>query len=182
MTDNLHGVTQELLKDIERKDRRFRFTQTLFFVLLIGLVGTVLIVLYQNQNNTLEKLNHNAEQRSKQIRSLQEHIDCVVALLQHTNRQQLYISDIENCDIKQQKSAQTETANPQPVASNPQNESGLTQEQMGSVGLPPTNSSPSQTPNPPTTSAPPDPSFGQRVKSTVHSIGGTVRGVLNKIF
>jgi cell division protein FtsB len=107
----MNEVSHALLRDIEVKDRRFRFVQTLFFFLVAAMLGVLLLASYKQQANTqrviegqtktLNTLTHVAKQRTDQINDLQKHIDCVVALFQQPNRASLRISDLENCSLEQ---------------------------------------------------------------------------------
>jgi len=46
-----------------------------------------------------KQLQTNSAQRTQQIQSLTDHIDCIVTLFGRTDRQSLKISDIQNCKI-----------------------------------------------------------------------------------
>jgi len=70
----------------------------------------------ERQNNAIKQTNkllsqstHNAAERTKQIRDLQDHIDCIVLLFQKPSRASLVISDVENCKIKQVTTSTSET-------------------------------------------------------------------------
>lgn len=108
---DLPATTQALIQDIERKDRRFRVAQAVFFVLIAGLLTVLLVGNYRQgdqnqkviagQTKTLKTLTASAKQRTEQIGDLQKHIDCIVALFQEPNRASLIITDIENCSLQQ---------------------------------------------------------------------------------
>jgi len=105
------NLTHDLLSDIEIKDRRFRFTQTLFFFLVALMLVVLLVASYQQQvgvkkvttgqTKTLAALTTEGKSQTDKINDLQKHIDCVVALFQQPDRSSLVISDIENCSLKQ---------------------------------------------------------------------------------
>lgn len=50
-------------------------------------------------SNITKQLQSNSAQRTQQIQTLTDHIDCIVTLFGQPNRQELKISDIQNCKI-----------------------------------------------------------------------------------
>lgn len=71
----------DLVKTLEHKDKLYNAVNvTLRILTLIGVV--ILLIL-----------------SGVQTERLQNHIDCIVSLFTHPNRQQLIVSDIEHCKI-----------------------------------------------------------------------------------
>ena len=111
MLEHETNLTHDLLHDIEIKDRRFRYTQTLFFFLVSAMLAILLIASYRQQadsknvisgqSKTLSALSSNSTKQTQQINDLQKHIDCIVALFQQPSRANLVITDIENCSLAQ---------------------------------------------------------------------------------
>lgn len=91
----------------------------LWLVLLIAAAGLIFTVVGLNnsrneaiatgkrQGELLQQIKKSADSRQKQLNDLQNHIDCIVALFQRPNHDQLVISDIENCDINSLRTSQT---------------------------------------------------------------------------
>jgi type II secretory pathway pseudopilin PulG len=110
----------ELLREIERKDAMFRLFQTVFGVVLFGLMALLLLQSYslQSQNNQLlrnqqgmvqenvaitkaikdSQASSEADNKAK-LTNLQNHIDCIVSLFQKPNRASLTITDITTCQL-----------------------------------------------------------------------------------
>lgn len=84
----LDAETQALLHSLREKDRRFRITATIFFLILFG-VG-VLGIYYQNELASQNK----------------GHIDCIVRLFTTPVKpgQGRYINDLKSCHIQVVKS------------------------------------------------------------------------------
>lgn len=148
----MNEVSHHLLEEIDRKDRRFRFFQSLFFFLVAIMLGFLLYAsLQQSQSNqqvienqaaNLKALNEAAQKRSVQINDLQKHIDCVVALFQQPNRATLRISDLENCSLEQLQQSSSASGG----------STGSTK--SGSVNVPPSSNSQTQQGSAPVLSAP----------------------------
>jgi hypothetical protein len=135
--------TQDIIKDIEVKDRRFRIALTLLSLLLFLGVLLLLVLSYQqsvnnqkliatanqtltNQSKVLSQLQAVSRARTDQITELQQHIDCIVALFGAPNRSSLVISDIEQCKLSNSNSTSTiassslsSPSSSQPSASHP---------------------------------------------------------------
>lgn len=144
--------THELLRRIETKDSKFRIAQAVFFVLVIGALITILTLVYniQNANHDLLKtqsksldsqeqiinqLNDNGKANTKQLDSLQQHIDCITALFQQPNRAQLTLTDITTCQFTSNGGTSTGST-PSGTTSNPKPSS-------------PSTTTPTPTPQPP---------------------------------
>jgi hypothetical protein len=80
----LDAETQALLHSLREKDRRFRITATVFFLILFG-IG-VLGIYYQNELASQNK----------------SHIDCIVQLFTTPVKpgQGRYINDLQSCHIQ----------------------------------------------------------------------------------
>lgn len=123
----MNDITHDLLVDIERKDRRFRYTQGLFFFLVAIMLAFLLIFsimqqlanekLLSNQTQTIHKLSDSTDQQAREINDLQKHIDCIVELLRQPNRSTIVITDIQNCKITQFTIPQSTPVNNGPQAS-----------------------------------------------------------------
>lgn len=67
-------------------------------------------------NKIARQIKQNSDDRALQLKNIQDHFDCVIALLQTPSHESYYISDIQNCDIS--KTTQTSTTiQPSPVPS-----------------------------------------------------------------
>lgn len=116
MTDLEHLTPHELLERVENRNRLFKIASVVFgAVTFFGLVFLVVLglntlqgvnnqltqqkKLLDSQNQILSRIKASSDQRTKQINDLQEHIDCVVELLRRSNRQDLTITDLQNCKI-----------------------------------------------------------------------------------
>lgn len=112
--------TTHLLREIERKDALFRLLQTMFGVVLFGLILLLLFQSYavqsenhqllQNQQkmvengvstiNAIKASQEKSEADNKaRLTDLQHHIDCIVSLFQQPNRASLSITDITTCQL-----------------------------------------------------------------------------------
>lgn len=101
MSHELHGATQRLIQDIERKDRRFRIAQTVFMVLLIGgfvAGGFLANQAYQSaqaqrdRDNAavIQAVNDKLDRQSEQLR-------CIVEFFTIEDRANLVITSVEDC-------------------------------------------------------------------------------------
>jgi hypothetical protein len=103
-TETLHRETREvILKNIEKKDRRFRLFQGAFIVLIfISLVG-ILLIQQATLNNVKKEL---AQQQStvaevkKSSDTINRHLDCIIVYFGQKNRSELTIQDINNCTLQ----------------------------------------------------------------------------------
>ena len=98
--------TQRLIKDIERKDRRFRLAQSTFTVIILLVLLGVIFAQYRTLSAVQQQLSQakeiaaqddrqSDEQRDKIIRRL----DCIVVFFQQPNRTLLTIKDIDACTL-----------------------------------------------------------------------------------
>jgi hypothetical protein len=98
--------THDLISTIERKDRRFRFFQTLF------MVGTfiALIIIIGGQQRTLDgvqkqlsEARQTAQKQSKQTDESQatvlRRLDCLAVYFSQTDRASLTIENIDQCTL-----------------------------------------------------------------------------------
>lgn len=114
--DDGHLTTQELIAQLEAKDRHFRAASILFGLLLIGAVIALLFVglstlqgvrsqltaqkrLLDSQQQILSKIQASSKQSAIQTQDLQNHIDCIVELFQHPNHNSLTIGQLQGCQL-----------------------------------------------------------------------------------
>ena len=106
MSDHLYKTTHELISNIEKKDRRFRFSQSLFMILVF--VALILIISAQQrtlngvktqlaeQDTIAEQTNaHNDDNQDIILRRL----NCKAVFFNQTNRQNLSIKNIDKCTL-----------------------------------------------------------------------------------
>ena len=166
-----HETTMDLIRQIERKDQRFRMFQAIS-VTIIGILIIILLLINiqsQQQNHKLlaqnvkivNQLRSNSKQRTKQINDLQHHIDCIIDLFQIPNRTTFYITDPTTCHIENTNTSFTpssdnsEPAQSTPVTNNPT-----------PVSQPAAN----QPQNPPQQSSQPKPNIIQRIDNFIRSL------------
>jgi len=98
--------TNELIAQIEKKDRRFRFFQTLFMVMTM--VALVLVI--SAQQRTLDgvrdqlveqkRIAEVADKNSKdQLATILRRFDCLVVYFGQKNRSTLTIENIDKCTL-----------------------------------------------------------------------------------
>lgn len=102
------ATTEELIRAIERKDRRFRVFQFLFmvgtFVLLIFIIAaqqrTLSEVQHQVQNDA-KIAEETREQRTNQLDNITRRLDCMVVFFSTPNRDRdnLTIENVETCAL-----------------------------------------------------------------------------------
>lgn len=113
-------MTDDIFREIEVKDRRYRIVIGFAAFLTALILIIILILQYQQtvsnqkviaaQDKTLSTLVATAKVRSNQINQLQQHIDCVVELFQTKNRTNYVISDVENCKIDNVTTGETKSS------------------------------------------------------------------------
>lgn len=109
----LSKSTDELIAQIEHKDRRFRLAQTIFMI--STLLALVLVIsaqqrtldgvkdqLVQAKATAAEQSEQSDEQRDKIIRRL----DCMVVFFTQTDRTNLSIDDIDKCSLNRDENVQ----------------------------------------------------------------------------
>lgn len=105
--------TDDLIAQIERKDRRFRIAQALFMASTL----IALIVVISAQQRTLSAIKDQlfqakmtAQQASKQSDDQRDKIirrlDCIVVFFGQDNRTDLTIDDIDRCSLNRDQSVQ----------------------------------------------------------------------------
>lgn len=101
MTETLHKTTQELIKTIERKDKRFRFAQTIFMIMSTAalIIGGMYFINGQNRDRIdREKQTSNIIQKqSDKIDDLSKKIQCLSNFFSQPDRQNLVITDPNKC-------------------------------------------------------------------------------------
>lgn len=107
----------DLVYEIRRKDRRFRFFQGLFItIVLLGLICIGLLALKQ-----LTILNEQATVRSKNLQVLiddnrqqTEYIKCIARFFNERNRANANLTDLDQCTIQRSDGSFTPPANVPP--------------------------------------------------------------------
>lgn len=105
MTDSPEVVA--LIKDIERRDVRFRRSQTIFVVtLIIGLL-VLLILMFQalagisRQLTATEESRQSATaERENQLQVIEDRLNCIVRVFREEDRSDITIEDVDNCTIE----------------------------------------------------------------------------------
>lgn len=112
--------TDELIAQIENKDRRFRLAQTVFMVSTLIALVVVISAQQRTLNSVKEQLvqakvtaaaqaKQSDDQRDKIIRRL----DCIVVFFTLPNRQAVTIDDIDKCSLNRDASIQQFFAQPE---------------------------------------------------------------------
>lgn len=105
--------TNELIAQIEKKDRRFRFFQTLFMVLTM--LALVLVISAQqrtldgvrNQLTEQKRIAQTADDRSReQQATILRRLDCMAVFFSQTDRTNLAIDNIDKCTLDRNGSLQ----------------------------------------------------------------------------
>lgn len=121
MSNEERQVTHSLIQTIHKKDHRFRMAQTVFWVLVtIALIG---VIFYQSQTlsavkNQLVQQKQLSQQLSNsvndlksdntaQLNKLNQHIDCVTKFFAQPDRNDLKISDLNNCSLSKDGTIQS---------------------------------------------------------------------------
>ena len=105
--------TNELIAQIEKKDRRFRFFQTLFMVLTM----LALVLVISAQQRTLDgvqsqlaqqkEIAAKADKSSKdQLTTILRRFDCLTVFFSQTNRTNLSIENIDQCTLNREGDVQ----------------------------------------------------------------------------
>ena len=106
MSDQLYKTTHQLINNIEKKDKRFRFFQTLFMVLTF----LALIIVISAQQRTLVGVQTQLTEQDTIATATKEHNDdnqkailrrlsCMTVFFSQTNRQNLSIQNIDKCTL-----------------------------------------------------------------------------------
>lgn len=147
-----HSTTQELIENIEKKDRRFRTAQAIFMTILFSVLVGIIFFQYRTlqsvQNNlTQQKTIVDTIKKSNQssLDTINRHLDCIVVYFGQQNRQNLTIQDINKCTLQSSNGAQT-------FFSQPQSSQGLTPSNTATPTTPSTPSSTQSVTPAPTTS------------------------------
>lgn len=110
MTKDLHQSTQDLIRDIERKDRRFRIAQAVFMTgVMITLIG-VIVAQFSILSTVKQQLEDDKvatelarEQRNQQLESIERRLNCMVVFFSTPDRDNLTIENIQNCTLNKDK-------------------------------------------------------------------------------
>lgn len=106
MPDDHHIRTQTLIRDIERKDRRFRVAQSIFTILILLVLVGVITAQYRTLagvRNQLQQQKEIAAMADKQNQERQEtmlrRLDCMTVFFSQKDRTNLSIKDIDKCTL-----------------------------------------------------------------------------------
>lgn len=103
-TDNM--TTDELIEQIESKDRRFRLAQTIFMVSTF--IALIIVIVIQNQTlhgvqEQLTQAKDVAAQQSRQSDAsdakIIRRLDCMVVFFSQKDRTNLSITNIDECTL-----------------------------------------------------------------------------------
>ncbi len=105
-TTELHSRTQQLIEDIEKKDRRFRIAQSVFTALIL----IVLTIIVTAQYRTLQAVQAQLRQQKQIAReatitsennqsTILRRLDCMTTFFTQTDRTNLTIQNIDRCTL-----------------------------------------------------------------------------------
>ncbi len=122
MTDVQHQTTRELIEEIEKKNKRFRFAEMLFIVMtFLGLI-TVIVIQQRTLDTsraTLVAVQAQLKQQDQSVNQINRHIDCVLVFFSQRDRANLSIEDVNKCTLSNGTSAtqyfQTKSGQPEVV-------------------------------------------------------------------
>jgi TolA-binding protein len=129
MTD--HIETQELVRKIETKDKRFRTAQAIFMsIVLITLIAVVSVQLrtlqgvqqqlqqqkqlLEQQKRTVDEIQQNNEQ---QLAKVSNQLDCIAQFFAQRDRASAQITDLQQCTIVHADGSIEQPTFPQPTGS-----------------------------------------------------------------
>lgn len=155
MTKIQHATTRDLISKIEAKDRRFRTAWVIFmFIIALALCGVVLFqfrtnakidkqltqlkVLAKTQQETIDAVKASGDQRTKQLQTVNDHIDCIASFFNFRNRAQSVITDLDQCKVESFDGTSTTLPTNKNAQPQPQQQPAQTQPQNG--GQTPSNS------------------------------------------
>lgn len=129
MTEDLHAATQQMLDEIQKKDRRFRTAQAIFmFLVVVGLAAALIfeaILLTQVKNQATEIQKNTQAQLDKQS----HYIECIAKFFASKDRQNLTLN-IQSCQVNKAADAPVASAtqsNAVPAQSNQTQQTPLDQ-------------------------------------------------------
>lgn len=186
-----HGSTQELIQKIEKKDRRFRFFQSSFVLLLMIGLTTVIYIQFQLLDTVKMQLRQDAstaketrEARDKQLGRVERRLNCIVLYFTQQNRTTITIEDIDKCTLSREALSAL-TINNAIVSSDPQSAQTIAvmnpNDQLSQTitRQPTTSAPPSSSPTEPT-----QPRITQqllnRVNQTTAGVESLLPGILNR--
>ena len=107
MPDTLHhSRTQQLIKDIEQKDRRFRTAQSVFTIIILLVLVGIITAQYRTLAGVREQLTQAktiaaaADNKSKeQQTTILRRLDCMTVFFSQRDRTNLTIENIDQCTL-----------------------------------------------------------------------------------
>ena len=101
-----HLSTQQLISQIEKKDRRFRTAQSIFMALLMVTLICLVTLVFKTLNSVEEQLvgqkgiiNEIKREEADQLAKITRRLDCMVVFFSTPERQNLTIENVENCAL-----------------------------------------------------------------------------------
>lgn len=96
------ATLEELIHNIEIKDKRFRIAQSIFFVMLIIALLALIIVQQRTlltSQQTLTAVQSQVEQQQKDVQSINNNVNCIASYFTKTDRVNLRLDDVQNCQF-----------------------------------------------------------------------------------
>lgn len=101
-----HLSTQQLIQQIEKKDRRFRTAQSIFMALLMITLIFLVSLVFRTLDSVKQQLEGQKnivaqfkEEEEAQLQKITRRLDCMVVFFSTPDRQNLTIEDIERCSL-----------------------------------------------------------------------------------
>lgn len=115
MSEESEQSIQDLIQEIEKKDRRFRLAQFIFNSLLVIMLGVGSYILYEgNQQEQARRdeatasINQSIENK---VQELKDQIDCLGQFFQRPDRQNLVVDSKKKCEISKIADADANDSN-----------------------------------------------------------------------
>lgn len=165
---NDHTTTQQLIENIEKKDRRFRTAQAIFMAILFSALVGIIFIQFKTLQSVQQQLvaqKDTAQETTKENQQIQDKIirrlDCMVAFFSQTDRTNLSIADIDKCSLNRDGNVQQFFQSPEstPSAQSPTINQNPTPKTSTSAPTttPPSNAVPNPVPAPVTVQPTPPP-------------------------
>lgn len=116
MTDLAGKSAQEIIAELNRRNRRFKVATVLFMIVAAFALLAIILVglnnlqqankqltqqkeLLAQQQQTLDAISDAADQRTSQLAQISKQIDCIAQFFTQRNRTNVVITDLEQCQI-----------------------------------------------------------------------------------
>lgn len=140
-----------LIRDIERRDIRFRRSQTVFVVSLIVGIIVLLILMIQVLSGIGRQLTALDEARAaataqgeNQLRVIEDRLNCIVKVFAESDRSEITIEDIDSCTLERDEEANNDASTTVVVPASPSTPTSPAQPSA----TPPANQPPTPDPEP----------------------------------